>query len=179
MRPRALLATRSRTWALAALLLGLMVAVAACGGSSRPSSTGSSSSSSTAPSSSASAPPPSGGSSPAEQATPPPAESSASQAAASGSIELVATDEGGQFRFLPDRIQVQPGQTVTLRVVNRGASAHDLAVPDLRVETGQIDPGQEKTLTFTAPSTPGEYRFICTVPGHEQLGMRGTLVVQR
>ncbi len=144
-----------------------MVVVAACGGSSQPSSTSSTSS----PSSSASAPAPS--------ASTGPSASSGSQASASGEIQLIATDEAGQFRFVPDRIEVRPGQTISLRVVNQGASVHDLAVPDLGVETGQIDPGQEATLTLTAPSTPGEYRFICTIPGHEQLGMRGTLVVQR
>jgi len=144
-----------------------MVVVAACGGS-QPSSTSSTSS----PSSSASAPAPSTstGSSPSTG-------SSASQASASGEIELIATDEAGQFRFLPNRIEVRAGQTISLRVVNQGASAHDLALPTLGAETGQIDPGQATTLTLTAPSTPGEYRFICTIPGHEQLGMYGTLVV--
>ena len=147
-----------------------MVVVAACGGSSQPSSTSSTSS----PSSSASAPAPSTSTGPSASSG-----SSGSQTSASGEIEIIATDEAGQFRFVPDRIEVRPGQTISLRVVNQGASAHDLAVPDLGVETGQIDPGQEATLTLTAPSTPGQYRFICTIPGHEQLGMRGTLVVQR
>lgn len=166
MRPLSWIAARTRHWALGLLLLTLALVAAACGGSRQTSSD-------------RGAP---GGASPASGAvsTPAPQASSGTPAVtASGVIEVVATDEAGQFRFSPDRIEVAAGQQVTFRVLNRGASAHDLAVPDLGVETGQIDPGGEKVITFTAPSNPGEYRLVCTVPGHEQLGMRGTLVVRR
>jgi azurin len=37
-------------------------------------------------------------------------------------------------------------------------------------ETGEI--------TFTAPSQPGKYGFLCSFPGHCQIGMRGVLVVK-
>ena len=175
MKPQSSLLSRPRLWVLVALLLGLMVVVAACGGGSRESSSGQApSSSAPSTSSSVSTPEPSSGSTASEQAS----SGTSAAATASGTLEIVATDEAGQFRFSPDRIEVAPGQQVTVRVVNRGASAHDFAVPDLGVETGLIDPGQEKTVTFTAPSKPGEYRFICTVPGHEQLGMHGVLAVR-
>lgn len=176
MKPQSSSVARSRSWILVALVLGLMLVVAACGGGSRQSSSNQApSSSASSASSSVSTPAPPSEPAPSQQAS----SAGSTAATASGSIELVATDEAGQFRFSPDRIEVAPGQQVTLRVVNRGASAHDFAVPVLGVETGQIDPGQEKTITFTAPSNPGEYRFVCTVPGHEQLGMHGTLVVRR
>ena len=152
------------------LLLGLTLVVAACGGGSRQSSSGEapSAGTSSAPTS-ASTPAPSGEEQPSSTAS--------TAETAGGSIEVVASDDAGQFRFSPDILRVAPNQQVTLRLVNRGASAHDFALPDLGVETGSVDPGQEKTITFTAPSTPGEYRFVCTIPGHEQLGMKGTLVV--
>lgn len=179
MKPQSsLLTSRSRVWLLVSLLLGLMVVVAACGGGSRESSSSqapSGASSTPSTSSSVSTPAPSSPeSTTSEQAS----SGTSTPVTASGTIEIVATDEAGQFRFSPDRIEVAAGQQVTVRVVNRGASAHDFAVPDLGVETGLIDPGQEKTITFTAPSNPGEYRFICTVPGHEQLGMHGVLAVR-
>jgi uncharacterized cupredoxin-like copper-binding protein len=31
-------------------------------------------------------------------------------------------------------------------------------------------------IEFT-PSQPGEYEFFCSVPGHKEAGMRGTMVV--
>jgi len=42
--------------------------------------------------------------------------------------------------------------------------------------TEMADPGETVSMTFTAPSEPGEYRFICTYPGHYGL-MQGTMVV--
>jgi uncharacterized cupredoxin-like copper-binding protein len=58
-----------------------------------------------------------------------------------------------------------------------GGMDHDMGEgseePELHVAAG---PGQSATLDFT-PSKPGTYEFWCTVPGHKEAGMRGTLVV--
>ena len=42
--------------------------------------------------------------------------------------------------------------------------------------TPMADPGQTVELSFTAPSTPGEYTYICTFPGHFMV-MRGVMRV--
>ena len=34
------------------------------------------------------------------------------------------------------------------------------------------------TVTIPADAEPGEYQFYCSVPGHAQAGMVGTLVIQ-
>jgi len=39
-------------------------------------------------------------------------------------------------------------------------------------------PGQRNVATFYAPEQPGTYEVVCTVPGHKDLGMVATLVVQ-
>jgi uncharacterized cupredoxin-like copper-binding protein len=39
-------------------------------------------------------------------------------------------------------------------------------------------PGDTVQVTFTVPSKPGRYPFICTFVGHYQAGMTGTLVVK-
>ena len=44
---------------------------------------------------------------------------------------------------------------------------------------GLLGPSKSGETTFQAPSEPGEYTFLCTVPGHCQTGMKGTLVVQK
>ncbi|MCY3614271.1 MAG: plastocyanin/azurin family copper-binding protein [Bacteroidota bacterium] len=43
--------------------------------------------------------------------------------------------------------------------------------------TPMANPGETVEVTFTAPSEPGNYRFICTYPGHFAT-MQGVLVVQ-
>lgn len=40
-----------------------------------------------------------------------------------------------------------------------------------------LGPGERDTVTFNAPSTPGRYEFVCSFPGHLQVGMRGVLIV--
>jgi azurin len=45
-------------------------------------------------------------------------------------------------------------------------------------KTTLAGPGETVQVTFTAPSKPGQYPFLCTFPGHYQAGMKGTLVVK-
>ena len=44
--------------------------------------------------------------------------------------------------------------------------------------TKLLGPGERDTVTFAAPSTPGRYEFLCSFPGHYQVGMRGVLIVE-
>lgn len=43
--------------------------------------------------------------------------------------------------------------------------------------TAMVAGGESDTVTFTAPTEPGKYMYICTFPGHFAAGMTGTLVV--
>lgn len=40
-----------------------------------------------------------------------------------------------------------------------------------------LGPGEEETLTFTAPDETGDYPFLCSFPGHAAAGMVGTMTV--
>jgi azurin len=40
-----------------------------------------------------------------------------------------------------------------------------------------LQPESNETIYFTAPTEPGEYRYVCTFPGHSYT-MRGTLIVK-
>ena len=44
--------------------------------------------------------------------------------------------------------------------------------------TPMLGARQHAEITFTAPSVPGHYPFLCTFPAHYQVGMKGELVVQ-
>jgi len=44
--------------------------------------------------------------------------------------------------------------------------------------TKLLGPGEQDTATFAAPATPGQYPFLCSYPGHAQVGMRGVLIVE-
>lgn len=44
--------------------------------------------------------------------------------------------------------------------------------------TGLAAGGETTEVTFTAPTEPGKYEYICSFPGHYAAGMKGFLVVQ-
>ena len=41
-----------------------------------------------------------------------------------------------------------------------------------------LGPNESGEVTFTAPTEPGEYPFLCTFPAHCVVGMKGVLVVK-
>jgi azurin len=44
-------------------------------------------------------------------------------------------------------------------------------------KTRMLGPGESDSITFTAPSQPGAYDYICTFPGHYAAGMKGVMTV--
>lgn len=49
--------------------------------------------------------------------------------------------------------------------------------PDVLAYTPLLDPGESYSLMFTLPDEPGEYPFVCTIPGHWRI-MNGILIVE-
>lgn len=87
-------------------------------------------------------------------------------------IEVVAED----FLFEPVTIEVSPGETIRLRLVNQGSLSHNLHVGGKDLQTETVQGGGSDTLTLEAPET-GSLRFWCNVPGHRETGMKGELVI--
>lgn len=46
------------------------------------------------------------------------------------------------------------------------------------VAKGLVGPGEAVEVTFTAPTKPGTYTYLCSFPGHYMVGMKGDLVVK-
>jgi nitrite reductase (NO-forming) len=87
-------------------------------------------------------------------------------------------------------IKVKSGDTVTIKSSNTGISFHSFGIvsdaddPNSIVfnsaigsMNNPIKPGETKEVTFTA-GAPGSYHYICTVPGHAALGMKGNFIVE-
>ena len=107
------------------------------------------------------------------------AQSSSTSASAMPSTAAVnkITVSGTEFAFSPSTITVKMGQSVAITFKNNGTYPHNLTISDLNVGTKTITPGQQDSFTFT-PTKIGSFPFICTVPGHADKGMKGTLIVQ-
>jgi FtsP/CotA-like multicopper oxidase with cupredoxin domain len=93
-------------------------------------------------------------------------------AAAPASVAISLTD----FKITPADAEAPAGVPVTFDVSNDGQSPHTFAVMvgDQTYETPLIDAGASDTLEIPALEA-GTYDTMCTVSGHADLGMTGTL----
>ena len=70
---------------------------------------------------------------------------------------------------------------MSLAVTNAGPTIHDLTIRDdagkILGETEDLTAGASETLTVDLPA--GTYTIFCSLPGHESLGIKGTLTVTR
>ncbi len=109
-------------------------------------------------------------------ACPPAAAPAASAALPPAQITVTGTDA---FRFNPSTITVKAGQPLEVTFQNGGEILHDftvlqgLAKPVVILAEG----GKSGTTTVTFDK-PGLYKFFCSQPGHDQLGMHGSITVQ-
>ena len=96
-------------------------------------------------------------------------------AAVRGDDVKITLDE---YLIAPQDITAAPGR-LTFRIAARGRLRHSLRLwgggeTPVKVET--LFPGDETVRT--ADLAPGEYRMVCTVSNHAELGMTGRLVVR-
>jgi len=88
----------------------------------------------------------------------------------------IPTDPSGQLRFQVSSATAKAGK-VTLLAKNDAPIPHDISVKDGVDQQGkQVQNGG--TSKVTVDLKPGKYIFYCSVPGHEQAGMRGTLTIR-
>ena len=71
------------------------------------------------------------------------------------------------------------GPTVTIEVTSDGPTPHNLTVRDGAGEVvmASADLSAGGSETITADLEPGDYTILCSLAGHESLGMSGTLTV--
>jgi Cu+-exporting ATPase len=79
--------------------------------------------------------------------------------------------------FVPADLHVRAGETVVLEFRNDDPMFHDWQVAGLANVDAGARPGQTQRIRFTIDK-PGTYRIECTVAGHAEAGMVGTLVVE-
>ena len=103
-------------------------------------------------------------------------------------INITMTD----FMFEPKEFTVPAGQEITVNATNNGAVLHEFVIFKFGTDAGEkfgdedeeniyweveVGPGQSSTVTFTAPTEPGEYSVTCGIEGHLEAGMNGKLTV--
>lgn len=110
--------------------------------------------------------------------------------ASAATVTVTASD----FKFTPDVLNLTEGRPVTLVLKNSGSVEHTIASAyfstqqlTVRGQSDQgetaaklkfvaVNPGATAEITFT-PRGRGRFQFICSIEGHAEAGMVGTIVV--
>ncbi|MGM0455128.1 MAG: cupredoxin domain-containing protein [Cyanobacteriota bacterium] len=104
-------------------------------------------------------------------------------------------DRQGQLKFYPNQLDLIAGQTYKLILDNPSPEKHYFSAPDFaaaswtrKVEAAGVEvkgtvrelelkPNAEAEWVFV-PEKPGEYHLECTISGHAEAGMTGTLTIR-
>jgi plastocyanin len=107
------------------------------------------------------------------------AQSGATQSTAAGKGLALAADPNGNFKYDKTSLSAAAGD-VSIDFTNDSTTQHNVTVQDssgaklgatktIAQSTATVDLGKLKA---------GTYTFFCSIPGHEQAGMKGTLTVK-
>jgi plastocyanin len=112
------------------------------------------------------------------EATAPTSEAGGKEEAATGSTIKFEANPAGQLMFTAMTATGKAGDD-TIDFKNPSSVPHNVAIEDSAGETV----AETKTITESETSTKveleaGKYTFFCSVPGHREAGMEGTLTVK-
>jgi len=172
--------------ALAAFALVLALVLASCGGgasSSSGASGGGSSSSGKATSSGSSG----GGYGYGGGNTSSSSAPTTTKSSSGGALKTIDIKET-EFKLSPSSVTLSKPGTYKFKAENKGSYQHSLEIEGKGIksegsEEGEakleqaLNPGQSGVLTVTFEK-PGTYEMYCPVDGHEQMGMKGKVVVK-
>lgn len=110
-------------------------------------------------------------------------------------VDGVLSMRAFEWGFEPEAIALRQGEEVRIVLRNEGEVLHDLKIEEalaadaiesrsagpFDADEGElfvgVDAGEEGTLAFV-PRQAGTFVFWCTIRGHRELGMEGTLTVE-
>ena len=99
--------------------------------------------------------------------------------AAKGGQLKIDADPTGALAFVTSKATAKPG-SLKLLSVNKASIPHNIALRDeggkLLAEGPDVTGGGSSKVSASVKA--GKYAFVCTVPGHEEGGMKGELTVK-
>lgn len=95
-----------------------------------------------------------------------------------GASVAFEADPGGELAYTTTEATAKAGK-VTVDFNNPQGLPHDVAIEDSAGKTiGKTELVSEGETSTTVNLKPGTYHYYCTVPGHREAGMEGTLTVK-
>jgi plastocyanin len=96
---------------------------------------------------------------------------------AEGTAEVVEIPAAEQGLAFAKRTATAKAGEITLRMPNPSSIEHNIALEEPAPAEGEVV-GQGGTSEVTVNLPSGTYTYFCSVPGHREAGMEGTLTVQ-
>ncbi|MDX6697597.1 MAG: hypothetical protein QOE65_994 [Solirubrobacteraceae bacterium] len=90
---------------------------------------------------------------------------------------VIPADPNGQLLFQFKNAEA-PAGPLTVQMPNKASIPHDIAIEGNGVNVKGPEVTNGGVSSFKITLKPGKYPFLCTVPGHAQAGMKGTLTVK-
>jgi plastocyanin len=98
--------------------------------------------------------------------------------AGSAAVVDFEADPDGALAYTTDSATAEAGK-VTVNFTNPQPLSHDVAVEDASGKTiGKTEVIGEGSDSTVVNLKPADYTFYCSVPGHREAGMEGTLTVE-
>jgi nitrite reductase (NO-forming) len=110
----------------------------------------------------------------------------AAAAKAQGAVHKIALKTGmagGKMVFLDDKGAPNPvlrgkvGDTVEITIASGEGAEHDIVFPELGVHSRHFDAKSGPVTVSFRLTQSGKFAYICSIPGHRQIGMEGVLEV--
>jgi plastocyanin len=105
----------------------------------------------------------------------PPAKPKASAGGPGGTLQLAASET--DLAFDKTSLASKPGK-VTIDFDNPSALEHNVAIEQNGKQIAISETLAKGKTSVSADLAPGTYTYLCTIPGHAEAGMEGTLVVK-
>jgi plastocyanin len=105
------------------------------------------------------------------------ATTSSSSSSGGGSTVAISADPSGALAYEQTDVTAKAGKD-TLDFTNDSSTPHDVVIEGDSGEVGRTDVIQGDEATTEVDLKPGSYTFYCSVPGHREAGMEGTLTVK-
>lgn len=96
--------------------------------------------------------------------------------AACGTPKLEIEIVGHDIHWSMDTIYAKAGQTIEITLRNEGALDHNFVLDEFGIDE-LLSPGTSTVIEVTFEEA-GTYHYICSIPGHEEAGMVGDIIVQ-
>ena len=91
--------------------------------------------------------------------------------------ELVRIKAPGGLRFQPASVEIRSGNLADFMLVNQDGQEHTLVISELAVVM-LAAPSQTVSSTIAVDrKNEGEFAFFCSISGHREAGMEGTITV--